>query len=259
MLLSLQGLTKRFGDSTVLHAIDLEVQQGTTTVVIGPSGSGKSTLLSCINLLEIPTDGSIRLGERQLRFSPMGKPSPRAIQALRRETGTVFQGNHLFPHMTALENVMVGPITVRRLNRADAQAKAIALLDQVGLGAFQDRYPYQLSGGQQQRVGIARAMSMEPQILLFDEPTSALDPELVGEVLEVMRSLIRSGITLIVVTHELEFASRAADRVLFMDQGTILENGTPEAVFVHSRHERVRQFVSRLAPGFSSSAPSYTI
>ncbi|MDG0794062.1 amino acid ABC transporter ATP-binding protein [Cohnella ginsengisoli] len=259
MLLSLQGLTKHFGDLPVLHAIDLEIQQGTTTVVIGPSGSGKSTLLACINLLEIPTSGSIRLGERQLRFSPAGKPNPRAVQAFRRETGTVFQGNHLFPHMTALENVMVGPIAVRRMNRADAQAKAIALLEQVGLGAFRDRYPYQLSGGQQQRVGIARAMSMEPQILLFDEPTSALDPELVGEVLEVMRSLIRSGITLIVVTHELEFASRAADRVLFMDQGAILENGTPEAVFAHSRHERVRQFVSRLAPGFAKPTPSYSI
>ncbi|MDI4643656.1 amino acid ABC transporter ATP-binding protein [Cohnella hashimotonis] len=258
-MLTLQGLTKQFGDVPVLKAIDLELSQGTTTVVIGPSGSGKSTLLNCINLLELPTGGSIRLGESQLRFSQADKPNPKAILDFRRQTGTVFQGNHLFPHMTALENVMVGPITARRLTRADARALAVKLLEQVGLGAFRDRYPYQLSGGQQQRVGIARAMSMEPQILLFDEPTSALDPELVGEVLEVMRALSRSGITLVVVTHELEFASRVADRVLFMDQGTILENGTPEDVFVHSRQERVRQFVSRLAPGFSSLFPAYSI
>lgn len=253
LLLTLHGVTKQFGDVPVLKAIDLELSQGTTTVVIGPSGSGKSTLLNCINLLELPTGGSIRLGERELRFSPAEKPNPKAVLAFRRQTGTVFQGNHLFPHMTALENVMIGPVTARRLTRADA------LLEQVGLGAFRDRYPYQLSGGQQQRVGIARAMSMEPQILLFDEPTSALDPELVGEVLEVMRALSRSGITLIVVTHELEFASRVADRVLFMDQGAILENGAPEAVFMHSNQERVRQFVSRLAPGFVSPTPAYSI
>lgn len=260
MLLTLQGITKHFGQVQVLGPVDLELPKGTTTVIIGPSGSGKSTLLSCINLLELPTSGTIRLGERQLRFSQTEKPSAKAILDFRRQTGTVFQGNYLFPHMTVLENVMIGPITARRLNRIDAQARAVALLEQVGLGALRDRYPYQLSGGQQQRVGIARAMSMEPQILLFDEPTSALDPELVGEVLEVMRDLSRSGITLVVVTHELEFASRVADRVLFLDQGTILENGTPEAVFVHSRKERVRQFVSRLAPSFASSlVPTYSI
>ena len=260
MLLTLQGITKHYGQVKVLGPVDLELSKGTTTVIIGPSGSGKSTLLSCINLLELPTSGTIRLGERQLRFSRTEKPSAKEILEFRRQTGTVFQGNHLFPHMTVLENVMIGPVTARRLNRIDAQARAVALLEQVGLGAFRDRYPYQLSGGQQQRVGIARAMSMEPQILLLDEPTSALDPELVGEVLEVMRALSRSGITLVVVTHELEFASRVADRVLFMDQGMILENGTPEAVFVHSRQERVRQFVSRLAPSFASSlVPTYSI
>jgi ABC-type polar amino acid transport system, ATPase component len=260
LLLTLQGITKHYGQVKVLGPVDLELSKGTTTVIIGPSGSGKSTLLSCINLLELPTSGTIRLGERQLRFSRTEKPSAKEILEFRRQTGTVFQGNHLFPHMTVLENVMIGPVTARRLNRIDAQARAVALLEQVGLGAFRDRYPYQLSGGQQQRVGIARAMSMEPQILLLDEPTSALDPELVGEVLEVMRALSRSGITLVVVTHELEFASRVADRVLFMDQGMILENGTPEAVFVHSRQERVRQFVSRLAPSFASSlVPTYSI
>ncbi|WP_127573252.1 amino acid ABC transporter ATP-binding protein [Paenibacillus xylaniclasticus] len=257
-MLSLQGITKQFGDVPVLKGIGLELPQGSTTVIIGPSGSGKSTLLNCINLLELPTSGSIRLGERQLHFSPKEKQSLKEILAFRRQTGTVFQGNFLFPHMTALENVMVGPITARKLTKSQAQARAVALLEQVGLGDLRDRYPYQLSGGQQQRVGIARAMSMEPQILLFDEPTSALDPELVGEVLEVMRSLSRSGITLIVVTHELEFASRVADRVLFMDQGMILEDGPPEAVFVHSRQERVRQFVSRL-PNFAALIPTYSI
>lgn len=256
MLLSIERLSKRYGDTEVLKEIHLTVGQGTTTIVIGPSGSGKSTLLSCINLLELPTEGAIRIGDRRLDFSEGPKPGQRAILSFRQQTGTVFQGNYLFPHMTALENVALGLIAVKRWNKADARAKAAALLDKVGLGACRDRYPHQLSGGQQQRVGIARAMSMEPKILLFDEPTSALDPELVGEVLEVMKQLTREGITLVVVTHEMDFASRVADQVVFMEQGSILDSGSPADLFERSRHERIRQFLNRLSPGASHHAPA---
>lgn len=244
MLLTLQGITKHFGQVQVLGPVDLELPKGTTTVIIGPSGSGKSTLLSCINLLELPTSGTIRLGERQLRFSQTEKPSAKAILDFRRQTGTVFQGNYLFPHMTVLENVMIGPITARRLNRIDAQARAVALLEQVGLGALRDRYPYQLSGGQQQRVGIARAMSMEPQILLFDEPTSALDPELVGEVLRVIRQLAEEGRTMLIVTHEMGFAREVANEVIFLHAGRIEERGPPTQVFGNPTSERCRQFLA---------------
>ena len=249
MLLTVDGLFKRYGETQVLTDIRLEVAKGTTTIVIGPSGSGKSTLLNCINLLELPSEGSIRLDGRVLEFAATRKPSRKAIMSFRRQTGTVFQGNHLFTHMTAIENVISGLVVVKKMNKSDAKARGQALLERVGLGPYADRYPYQLSGGQQQRVGIARAMSMEPRILLFDEPTSALDPELVGEVLEAMRDLTRDGITLIVVTHEMEFASRVADRVVFMDRGTILESGTPSDIFGHARQERTKQFLSRTSPG----------
>lgn len=245
MLLYIKRLSKRFGDSWVLRDIGLSIAQGTTTIIIGPSGSGKSTLLSCMNLLELPTEGSIRLGNRELTFSPGSQPDRAAILAYRQMTGTVFQGNYLFPHLTALENVMAGPVIVQGANKGDAAANARVLLQRMKLGSYADRYPYQLSGGQQQRVGIARAMAMEPQLLLFDEPTSALDPELVGEVLEAMKELASEGVTLVIATHEMEFARRAADRVIFVEQGEILASGSPEQVFEQSGHERVRLFLTR--------------
>lgn len=247
-VLSISGLYKRFGPVEVLRNVGLDIRKGTTTIIIGPSGSGKSTLLNCINLLELPNEGTITLNGMSMTFSADKKPGPRAVQSFRQQTGMVFQGNHLFPHLTALENVMLGPVVVKRQNKPDAKWHAAALLDKVGLGELAERYPHQLSGGQQQRVGIARAMSMEPTILLFDEPTSALDPELVLEVLEVMKALTREGMTLVIVTHELDFASRVADQVIFMDQGRIVEYGTPGEVIVQPRHERIQAFVRRLSP-----------
>ncbi|KQX48921.1 amino acid ABC transporter ATP-binding protein [Paenibacillus sp. Root444D2] len=249
MLLTIERLHKRFGDVEVLRDIHLEIRQGTTTIIIGPSGSGKSTLLNCMNLLELPSDGIIRLDEYSLDFSTPTKLSQRTILNFRQQTGMVFQGNHLFPHMTALENVMVGSLVVRKQNKADVLVRARMLLEKVGLGPYMDRYPHQLSGGQQQRVGIARAMSMEPKILLFDEPTSALDPELVDEVLEVMKDLTREGMTLVVVTHEMEFASRVADCVIFMNLGSIEVSGSPADIFSNTRNERLQYFVKRLSPG----------
>ncbi|MFD0695346.1 amino acid ABC transporter ATP-binding protein [Paenibacillus sp. GCM10027628] len=248
MLLKIERLCKRFGEVEVLKNIHLDIKQGTKTIVIGPSGSGKSTLLACLNLLEPPTAGTIWLDGTMLQFSPSIKLSPKTILSFRQQTGMVFQGNHLFPHMTALENVMVGSIVVKKQNKADVLVKARGLLDKVGLGSYMDRYPHQLSGGQQQRVGIARAMSMEPKVLLFDEPTSALDPELVEEVQEVMEDLSRDGMTLVIVTHEMEFARRVADRVIFMDRGYIAETGTPAQIFTNIHNERLRYFVKRLSP-----------
>jgi L-cystine transport system ATP-binding protein len=241
-MISIKGLKKRFDDLEVLKGMDVEVKKGEVIVLIGPSGSGKTTFLRCLNALETPNDGSVSIGEKRVDFS---KKVPAAdILNMRRRTGMVFQTYNLFPHMTALENVMEGPIIVKGKKKAETKERAIRLLEKVGLGDKVDYYPYQLSGGQQQRVGIARALAIEPQVMLFDEPTSALDPELVGEVLKVMKDLAEEGMTMVVVTHEMRFAKEAADKVIFMDGGYIVEEGTPQEVFENPKHERTRQFLN---------------
>jgi L-cystine transport system ATP-binding protein len=241
MMISVQGLYKQFGDVEVLKGIDLTVEKGKVVVIIGPSGSGKTTFLRCLNVLETPTKGKISIANRQLDFS---KPvTKREIHEFRRLTGMVFQSYNLFPHMTALENVMEGPVTVKREKKERVRGRAMALLEKVGLKDKAHHYPFQLSGGQQQRVAIARALAMEPEVMLFDEPTSALDPELVGEVLKVMKSLANEGMTMIVVTHEMRFAKEAADEVVFMDGGIIVERGAPEQLLVSPKHERTKQFL----------------
>ncbi|WP_141501557.1 amino acid ABC transporter ATP-binding protein [Paenibacillus luteus] len=248
-MLTISQLRKSFGPTEVLRGIDLHVAKGQTTIVIGPSGSGKSTLLNCLNLLEIPDTGTIELDGMRMAFGDGGKKRIRELISYRQKTGMVFQSHQLFPHRTALENVIEGLIVVKRWNRVDAIRSGKALLAKVGLGEFADRFPAQLSGGQQQRIGIARALAMEPAILLFDEPTSALDPELVGEVLLVMKELTREGMTLVVATHEMNFAREVGDRVIFMEKGVISDDGTPKHIFGDSRNERVRQFLSRFETG----------
>ncbi|MED4903016.1 amino acid ABC transporter ATP-binding protein [Parageobacillus thermoglucosidasius] len=240
-MISVQGLYKQFGDVEVLKGIDLTVEKGKVVVIIGPSGSGKTTFLRCLNVLEMPTRGKISIADRQLDFShPVTKQE---IHEFRRLTGMVFQSYNLFPHMTALENVMEGPVTVKNEKKEHVRERAMALLEKVGLKDKAHHYPFQLSGGQQQRVAIARALAMEPEVMLFDEPTSALDPELVGEVLKVMKSLANEGMTMIVVTHEMRFAKQAADEVVFMDGGVIVEKGAPEQLLVAPKHERTKQFL----------------
>ncbi|MFD2444547.1 amino acid ABC transporter ATP-binding protein [Bacillus sp. CGMCC 1.16607] len=241
-MISIKDLYKQFGDLEVLKGMNLDVEQGKVIVLIGPSGSGKTTFLRCLNVLEAPTKGVVSIGDETLDFSK--EVSKKKIASFRRQTGMVFQSYNLFPHMTALENVMEGPITVKKENKEQARQKAESLLSKVGLGDKMDYYPFQLSGGQQQRVGIARALAMEPKVMLFDEPTSALDPELVGEVLKVMKDLANEGMTMVVVTHEMRFAKEAADEVLFMDQGIIIERGRPEEIFTNPKEARTKQFLS---------------
>ena len=240
-MIELKNLHKQFGGLSVLRGISLQIEKGKVLVIVGPSGSGKTTLLRCINLLETPDQGKIRIGDVQLDFSK--KVDKAQITKLRKQTGMVFQNYNLFPHMTALENVIEGPVTVKKESKEAARAKGKTLLGKVGLAEKMDEYPFQLSGGQQQRVGIARALAMDPLVMLFDEPTSALDPELVGEVLKVMKELAREGMTMIVVTHEMSFAREVADEVIFMDQGIIVEQGPPQQLFVNPREERTRQFL----------------
>lgn len=246
-MIETKGLQKRFGELQVLQGIDLEVGKSQVVVIIGPSGSGKTTLLRCLNLLEHPTDGALKVGSVQLNFAPGQKVRKADLLSLRKQTGMVFQSYNLFPHMTAVENLMEGQVTVLKRSKEQARDKALRLLEKVGLRDRADAYPHQLSGGQQQRVGIARAMAMDPAVLLFDEPTSALDPELVGDVLQVMKDLAREGMTMVVVTHEMNFARDVADKVVFMDQGVIVEQGTPEYVFEQSTNERLRQFLNKTA------------
>jgi glutamate transport system ATP-binding protein len=239
-LVVLDGVNKWFGDLHVLKDIDLRVARGEVVVVIGPSGSGKSTLCRAINRLETIDRGSISLD---------GTPLPqegKALARLRAEVGMVFQSFNLFAHKTILENVSLGPIKVRGQKPAEAEAKARELLDRVGVGQQAGKYPAQLSGGQQQRVAIARALAMEPKVMLFDEPTSALDPEMIAEVLDVMVDLAKRGMTMIVVTHEMGFARTAADRVLFMSDGAIVEENTPEEFFTNPRSERAKDFLSKI-------------
>ncbi|MFC4799955.1 amino acid ABC transporter ATP-binding protein [Neobacillus sp. GCM10023253] len=243
-MISIKGLHKQFDQLEVLKGIDLEVGKGKVVVVIGPSGSGKTTMLRCLNVLEIPTKGIISIEGNSLDFSKT--VSKKSIASFRRLTGMVFQNYNLFPHKTALENVMEGPVVVKGMEKSKAREKAAGLLQKVGLGDKMDYYPSQLSGGQQQRVGIARALAMEPEVMLFDEPTSALDPELVGEVLRVMKDLAQEGMTMIVVTHEMRFAREAADEVIFMDGGVVVERNKPEEIFTNPKEERTRKFLNMI-------------
>ena len=235
-----QGLTKYFGDLEVLKGIDLEVDNGEVVCVIGASGSGKSTLLRCLNRLEEPTGGRISLKGEEITAPGVD------LWALRRKVGMVFQHFNLFPHMTVLGNVLEAPVHLLQEPRPAARSRALALLAKVGLADKADVYPAKLSGGQKQRVAIARALAMRPEIMLFDEPTSALDPELVGEVLQVMKDLAGEGMTMLVVTHEMGFAREVADRVVFIDQGSVCEEGTPEQIFGAPRQERTRDFLSKV-------------
>ena len=239
------ALVKRFGAHTVLDGIDLAVAPGEVVALIGSSGSGKSTLLRCLNLLTLPTAGTVSVAGAVLFEDGRQRLKGSALNALRARIGMVFQQFNLFPHMTALGNVMEGPRTVLRLGEAEARARADALLAQVGLADHATKLPAQLSGGQQQRVSIARALAMRPELMLFDEPTSALDPELVGEVLKVMIDLARGGMTMIVVTHELGFALEVADRVLFLDGGRLVAAGPPREVLLRPEHPRLKAFVGR--------------
>lgn len=245
-MIEINNLYKRFGENEVLKGIHFTVEAGEKVVIIGPSGSGKTTLLRCMNLLEMPTEGSIQIGTQELSFSSNKKLPKSQIIAFRKQTGMVFQGYHLFPHMTALQNVMEGQITVLRRSKGEARERAMQLLDRVGLMDKASLYPYQLSGGQQQRVAIARALAMDPGVLLFDEPTSALDPELVGEVLKVMRELAQTGMTMVIVTHEMSFARGVADKVVFIDEGVIAESGSPQQIFEDMQNPRLRQFLNRI-------------
>ncbi len=236
------GLKKHYNGGTIraLDGIDTSIRRGEVVVVIGPSGSGKSTFLRSLNLLEIPTEGEICMNGANL----MDKATD--INAHRQKMGMVFQHFNLFPHMTILRNMTIAPIKLRGKSRAEAEEIAGKLLEKVGLGDRADAYPSQLSGGQKQRVAIVRALCMEPEVMLFDEPTSALDPEMVGEVLEVMKDLAREGMTMIVVTHEMGFAREVASRVVFMDGGRIIEEGTPEEIFSHPRSDRLKSFLAKV-------------
>lgn len=247
-LLEARGLRKSFGDNDVLRGVDVTAGAGTVTVLIGPSGSGKTTVLRSLNALEVPDAGSVRIGDVAVEFSPTlrGRALLGAATRLRAQSGMVFQAHNLFPHLTVLENVLEGPVVVQRRPREEARAEAVTLLERVGLAEKADQHPHQLSGGQQQRVGIARALAIRPQIVLFDEPTSALDPELVGEVLAVMKDLAGEGWTMVVVTHEMRFARRVADQVLFLDGGVIVEQGPPAAVLEDPHEDRTRRFLQRL-------------
>lgn len=249
-----EQLHKHFHGVEVLKGIDLSVQKGTTTVIIGPSGSGKTTLLRCLNLLEIPSQGRLTLANTSISFTGKSKVSHSDLMSIRKQTGMVFQNYNLFPHFTAIENVMEGQVIVQKRTKSDARSLSLQLLDKVGLRDRADSYPHELSGGQQQRVGIARAMALHPEVLLFDEPTSALDPELVGEVLQVMKDLSAEGMTMVIVTHEMGFAREVADQVVFMDQGIVLEKGTPDQVFELSNNERTMQFLRKIqgAPRFTN-------
>ena len=244
LLLEARGLHKAFGDTQVLRGVDLSVPAGTVTVLIGPSGSGKTTVLRSLNALEPPDAGTVRIGDVELDFAT--RPGRREQARLRAQSGMVFQSHNLFPHLTVLGNVIEGPVVVQKRPKEEAREQALALLDRVGLAQTADRYPYQLSGGQQQRVGIARALAIRPRLMLFDEPTSALDPELVGEVLAVMKDLATEGWTMVVVTHEMRFARQAADQVTFMDGGVVVENGPPAAVLEDPTQERTRRFLHRI-------------
>jgi glutamine transport system ATP-binding protein len=238
-MISIKNIHKKFGKLHVLKGIDAHIGEKEVVVIIGPSGSGKSTLLRCINYLEEPTEGEIIVDGIPLT-------SEANINKVREEVGMVFQRFNLFPHKSVLDNVKLAPMTVRKMPKAEAEKIALDLLEKVGLADKAHAYPEQLSGGQQQRVAIARALAMRPKVMLFDEPTSALDPEMVKEVLDVMKSLAHEGMTMAIVTHEMGFAREVGDRVLFMDEGRLVEEGTPDEIFSHAKEERTKSFLSKI-------------
>ena len=243
-LLEVTDLHKRFGDLEVLKGIDFTADAGTVTVLIGSSGSGKTTVLRSLNGLEVPETGRVRIGEVALDFER--RPGKRELGRLRGQSAMVFQAHNLFPHLSVLQNVMLGPTVVQGRPEAEVRTEALGLLERVGLSSKAEQHPFQLSGGQQQRVGIARALAQKPELMLFDEPTSALDPELVGEVLAVMKDLAGEGWTMVVVTHEIRFAQAVADQVLFLDGGVVLERGTPAQVLADPTQDRTRTFLKRI-------------
>ena len=244
-IIQIHQLKKSFGTNVVLQGIDLKVNKSEVVVIMGPSGSGKSTLLRCLNFLEEPSEGIIQIGDFQVTTGgKIDSKRKKAIRELRKRTGFVFQSFNLFPHKTAIENVMEGPIVIHGAKKEEARKLGEALLIKVGLGDRCDYYPAQLSGGQQQRVAIARSLALNPMVMLYDEPTSALDPELVREVLQVIKDLAQEGMTMIIVTHEMSFAKDVADRVVFMDNGAIVEQGTSEDIFGNPKEERTKQFLS---------------
>ena len=239
-MIEVKNLRKHFGDNEVLRGISEHISKGEVVAVIGPSGSGKSTFLRCLNQLEETTEGEIYVDGELINSKKAD------INAIRQKMGMVFQHFNLFPHLTVKENITLAPLTLKKMNKDEADKKANELLERVGLADKAEVYPSSLSGGQKQRVAIARALAMNPEIMLFDEPTSALDPEMVGEVLDVIKSLAESGMTMVIVTHEMGFAREVADRVLFMDRGVILEQGTPQEVFGNPQDERTRLFLSKV-------------
>lgn len=241
LMIEAKGLTKKFGKLTVFQNLNVNVNKGEVLVIIGPSGSGKSTFLRCLNHLEVPDEGNVTIEGETINLK-----DKKAYRKIIEKTGMVFQGFNLFPHMTVIQNVMAAPVTVKKENAAKVRERAEKLIEKVGLSDKLDVYPSKLSGGQKQRVAIARALCMEPDIMLFDEPTSALDPELVGEVLNVMKGLAEEGMTMVVVTHEMGFAREVADRVIFMDGGKIVEEDTPEEIFTNPKEDRTKAFLDKI-------------
>ena len=237
-MIEVKGLKKSFGDLEVLKGIDQNIDKGEVLCIVGPSGSGKSTMLRCINRLEEPTDGEIYIDGELI--------TDQNLDRIRTKMGMVFQSFNLFPHMSVLDNLTCGPVNVKKEDKKASEEKAMKLLERVGLADKADQYPRNLSGGQQQRVAIARALAMDPEVMLFDEPTSALDPEMVGEVLDVMKALAKEGMTMVVVTHEMGFAKEVANKVIFMDGGYIVEQGTPDEVLNHPQMERTQDFLSKV-------------
>lgn len=243
-MIQVENIHKKFDQNEILKGIDLTINQGEVVVIIGPSGSGKTTFLRCLNFLERADKGYLKIGDQQVDFE---KVSKKEILDIRKKTAMVFQQYALFSNRMALENVIEGLVIARKVPMKEATEKGRDLLAKVGLEGKEDHYPHELSGGQQQRVGIARALALNPEVILFDEPTSALDPELVGETLEVIKDVAQSGSTLVIVTHEMQFAYEVADRVIFMENGVIVEQGTPEEVFDHTQEERTQNFLKRTA------------
>jgi polar amino acid transport system ATP-binding protein len=239
-MIEVRGLTKSFGDDEVVHNVDLTVERSKVVCIIGPSGSGKSTVLRCLNLLETPSGGSIQVEGQDVLAKGVN------VDQVRQQMGMVFQRFNLFPHLSVIENVVLAPTLVAKMDKHEARSQATELLKQVGLSEKATAYPRNLSGGQQQRVAIARALAMKPRVMLFDEPTSALDPEMVSEVLDVMKRLATDGMTMVVVTHEMGFAREVADEVLFIDHGQVIESGTPSAIFDSPRHRRTQDFLSKV-------------
>ena len=239
-MIKIKNLNKSFGDIRVLKGIDLEMDKGEIMAIVGPSGSGKSTLLRCMNLLEVPTEGEIIFEGTNIADKKVN------IDEIRQKIGMVFQNFNLFPHKTVLENITLAPVLLKKMSKVEANKKAEYLLDRVGLLDKKDAYPAQLSGGQKQRIAIARALAMEPDMMLFDEPTSALDPEMVKEVLDVIKELAKEGMTMAIVTHEMGFAKEVGDRIIFMDNGNIVEQGTPEEIFSNPKNPRTIDFLSKV-------------